>query len=287
MSLLPTKRILLEAKKNGYGVGAFNVFNLETARAVIEAAEAENSPAIIQVWAGIFQFGTVTPWGLGALLAAEAQHASVPIAVHLDHGETEEVIQKAIRGGFYSVMIDASTSPLEENIAKTRRIVDIAHVVDVDVEAELGHVPTGDGSEEGGGAKIFLTDPEEALRFVEETGIDLLAVSIGTIHGLYREEPRLDFDLLRHLRETIDLPLVLHGSSYVSDGDLRRAVKNGINKINVATELNNAIVEGVSEAVKADQVFPNDLFDKGKERMAEIVRRKIRVFESSGKAWKG
>jgi fructose-bisphosphate aldolase class II len=276
--------MLGEGKRKGYGIGAFNVFNLETIRGVIEAAEAERSPVIMQVWAGIFQFGTVTPWGLGAILKAEAENARVPVCVHLDHGESEEPVIQAIRNGFVSVMIDASTAPFVENVRITKRIVELARFVDVAVEAELGHVPANAGTLEKSGGAIFLTNPDEAEKFASETGIDSLAVSIGTIHGQFRETPKLDFDRLKEIASRVSIPLVLHGSSYVPDSAIAEAVRLGITKINVATELNQALIERFSHSVREGATFPNEMFDAGKNAVMELVRRKMRLFKSAGKA---
>lgn len=284
MPLVSTKKILQEARQGGYGIGSFNVYNLETVQGVISAAERANFPAIIQAWVGMFRFGSVTMETLSAIVRAEAEKASVPIAFHLDHGETFGEMLQAIRAGFGSVMIDASTKSLEENIELTRKVVEAAHYAGVEVEAELGHVGTGSGTQEEGAANSWLTDPEQAAYFVEETGVDLLAVAIGTLHGFYRAEPKLDIPRLKKIVQVVKVPLVLHGSSYTPDAQIKEAIKAGISKINVATELNVEFVKGVKQALKKDPEtpYPNSLTDLGREYFAKAVEKKIKLFSLAG-----
>jgi fructose-bisphosphate aldolase class II len=280
MPLVSTKEILEEAKKGGYGVGSFNVYNLETVQGVIKAAEQTNLPAIIQAWVGVFRFGSVSMETLSAIVKAEAEKAKVPIAFHLDHGETFAETVKAVRAGFGSVMIDASTKSLEENIKLTKKVVEVAHNAGVDVEAELGHVGTGSGSQEQGETKAWLTDPEQAAHFVKETGVDFLAVAVGTLHGFYQEEPKLDIERLKQIAHVVKVPLVLHGSSYTPIEQLREAIKAGITKINVATELNVEFVKGIKDALQTnpETPYPNVLTDQGREYFAKAAEEKIKLF---------
>lgn len=280
MPLESTKKILEDARQGGYGIGSFNVYNLETVQGVIKAAEKTNFPAIIQAWVGIFRSGSVTMETLSAIVHAEAEKASVPIAFHLDHGESFAEIMRAIRAGFGSVMIDASTKSLEENIKLTQKVVEAAHAAGVEVEAELGHVGTGKGSKEEGTINTWLTDPEEAAYFIEKTGVDFLAVAIGTLHGFYQAEPKLDIPRLKQIAQAVNVPLVLHGSSYTPPEQIKEAIKGGISKINVATELNVEFVKGIKEALKKDweTPYPNTLTDLGREYYAKAVEDKIKLF---------
>lgn len=286
MPLVAAQEILLEAKRQGYGIGAFNIYNLETVQGVIAAAERKQSPVIIQAWAGIFRFGIVSMETLAAIVKAEAARTSVPVALHLDHGESLEEVELAIQAGFGSVMLDASAKRLEENIALTKKAVRIAHQAGVGVEAELGHVGTGDGTQEKEEVlQNWLTDPKEAVRFVRETGVDFLAVAVGTIHGFYRAEPRLDLPRLQSIAQLLAVPLVLHGSSYTPDRQLQEAIKAGISKINVATELNVAFVQGIKHALaaNAETCYPNELTGQGRDFLARVVEDKIEIFGSAGR----
>jgi len=283
LPLVTSKEVLVEARKNGYAVGAFNVFNLESVQAVIAAAEAERSPAILQVWSGLDAFVGLDV--LAAIVRCEAEKASVPIVLHLDHGMSVEHAAKAIRSGFTSIMIDGSSHPLQDNIAVTKEVVRIAHAVGIPVEGEIGHV----GGEEGGDGNaddLVETDQEEALRFYEATGVDLLAVSIGTSHGKYRRAPVLNIGLLAEIARRIPVPLVLHGSSYTPDEMIRDAIRNGIAKINVDTELRDAVIARTTRDILQGATFRfvNELTSGGYSEMTEKIREKMRLFGSSGKA---
>lgn len=237
--LMNTKDILLHAQQEKYAVAAFNVYNLETVQAAIRAAEQEKQPVIIAL--GERYFPTVDVEGFAALVKALAEKASIPVALHLDHAYEKESIIRAIRSGFTSVMYDGSAYSLEENIRRTKEVVEIAHMAGVSVEAEIGSLAKGAFSdeEEGDGT---LTDPKLAKQFVEETGIDFLAAAIGTVHGLYQGEPNIDLALLGEIKQAVDVPLVLHGGSGTPDEIVKQTIDLGICKVNVNTEVSMAAV---------------------------------------------
>jgi len=238
--LANTKQILEDAQRGQYAVAAFNVYNLETVQAAIAVAERENQPVIIAL--GERYFPTVDVEGFAALVHTLAGKSRVPVALHLDHAYEKSSIVRAIRSGFTSVMYDGSKFELEENIVRTKAIVEIAHMAGVSVEAEIGSVARGAFSdeEEGDGT---LTDPESARRFVAETGVDFLAAAIGTVHGMYTGEPKIDLALLERIRSAVNVPLVLHGGSGTPDEAITKAIRSGICKINVNTEVSMAAVD--------------------------------------------
>lgn len=282
MPLCNPEQMLRLARSRGFGVGSFNIFNMESAQAIVAAAEAENAPVILQVWSGFEASPGIDT--LGAIALAQARRAQVPVAVHLDHGETLAQVGVALACGFTSVMLDGSSLPLAENIAATRRVADVCRSLPVTVEGEIGHV--GGGEAGTAGDATCLTDPDEALRFYEETGVDFVAVSIGTAHGCYDCPPTLDIDLLRKIAAKLPCPLVLHGSSYTPEDMLAQAVRNGVSKVNVATELGDAVIRAAiaqaGELAKAK--YANQLTDGPYAAMRELVRRKIRLFGGAGQA---
>lgn len=231
--LVNMKALLQDAKKNKYGIPAANAWNENTVKAAIATAEAHRSPLILALYpamADILEFG--------AIAVPRAREAQVPIVVHLDHGQEFADAVKAVRAGFTSLMVDRSTCPFDRNVAEVKEIVKIAHTLDMSVEAELGHV--GKGSEYHKTKNQGLTDPEEAVRFVEETGIDCLAVAVGTSHGLYSGTPDIHFELLAKLNQAVPVPLVLHGCSGTGDENLQKAIQYGITKLNLYTDLDQA-----------------------------------------------
>ncbi|MBL1229604.1 class II fructose-bisphosphate aldolase [Enterococcus sp. BWB1-3] len=235
--LVPMKEILEKAREQKYGVIAPNVINEDTARACIEAAVELDAPLILD-FGFVFHKDIVY---LGRIIEYLANQVSVPIALNLDHGATFEQAVWAIRAGFTSIMVDRSTAPLEQNIRETKEIVKMAHAVNVSVEAELGHV--GEGKMYGDSVKGLYTDVEEAQSFVTKTGIDCLAVAVGTAHGQYNGLPHLNFELLNELNQKLLIPLVLHGGSGTGDANLVKAIKCGITKINIATDLFTAAID--------------------------------------------
>ena len=278
--LVSSKEMLCKAREEGYAVGSFNIFNLESAKAIIAAAEAENAPVMLQIWSGFADFIGLDV--LGAIAVCEAKRARVPVAVHLDHGATLSQVGQA--AGFTSVMLDGSALPLEENIALTRNVVEFCRGLGIPVEGEIGHVG---GSEDGGTRdEIVYTDPDEAVAFWKDSGVDFVAVSIGTFHGVYEDAPRLNIDLLKALAARISAPLVLHGSSYTPDDQLAEAVRHGISKINVATEVSDTMIRATLEHTRSlEKVkYANQLTDAPYQAVTELVRHKIRLFGGSGKA---
>ncbi len=282
--LVTGNEILLDAQEKKYAVGAFNVNNMEIVQAIIEAAEELNSPVIIQASQGGLKYAGVEY--IAALGKLAGRNADVPVTLHLDHGTDFEQIMQCIRHGFTSVMIDASQYPLEENIARTKKIVELAHAVGVSVEAELGKIGGTEDDIVVDHADATYTDPEEAKRFVEETGVDSLAIAVGTAHGVYRGEPKIDFDRIREIRELVDVPLVLHGSSGVPYESLEKAIECGISKINIDTDIRAAFSEKVGEFVaeNPEEIDPRKILGPAKEAMKETIKEKIRVFGSDGKA---
>jgi fructose-bisphosphate aldolase class II len=282
MPLISTSELLYAAKKGVYAVGAFNIFNMESAMALLRAAEAEHSPVLLQVWSG---FDPDPGIGVLADIAESlAKEAKIPAAIHLDHGMTISHIVKALNRNFQSVMIDGSALPYPENAALTKQVVEIAHSINVPVEGEIGHVGNGEAGADQQDEMVY-TDPEEAAAFVKDTGLDFLAVSIGTAHGRYRKAPKLNIDLLKILAGKVNVPLVLHGSSYTPEAELQKAVAGGISKINVATELGDVLIEKVTKDILAGlkASYANMLTQKGYDAMADLAAKKMRLFGSSGK----
>ncbi len=284
MSFVTTKELLTKADAGGYAVGAFNVNNMEIVQAIVEAAAEENAPVILQASQGAIKYA-----GLGfivALARAAAEAHRVPVALHLDHGTSFEQCVRCIRHGFSSVMFDGSHYSFEENVAKTAKIVEIAHAAGVSVEGELGRIGGVEDDIKVHEDDAFFTEPEEAVEFVKRTGVDSLAIAVGTAHGWYKKEPKLDFDRITAIKARVGIPLVLHGSSGVPDEAIREAVKRGISKINIDTELRQGFADGVREAVQSNpnEIDPRKILKPAKDRMKARVREKIRLFGSSGKA---
>lgn len=284
MSLTTTSELLARARQGGYAVGAFNCNNMEIAQAIVAAAEEEKAPVILQASQGAIKYAGLKY--ATALMHLAAREAGVPVAVHLDHGTSFEQAVQCIAAGFTSVMIDGSRFPLKENISLTRRVVEVAGSVGASVEGELGKIGGTEDDITVSDREAAFTDPQEARQFVEETGIDSLAVAIGTAHGIYRGEPRLDFDRLRQIREVVDVPLVLHGSSGVPDQAIRQAIALGICKVNIDTNVRQAFVEGVREvlAARPEEIDPRKILGPAREKMQKVVAEKIRLFGSSSKA---
>ncbi|NLY45630.1 MAG: class II fructose-1,6-bisphosphate aldolase [Tissierella sp.] len=282
--LLTGKELLLDAQKNKYAVGAFNVNNMEIIQAIIDAAEELNSPVILQASQGGIKYaGIEYIANLGKLAG---RNAKVPVALHLDHGTDFDQVMLCIRHGFTSVMIDGSIFPLEENIAITKKVVDIAHAVGVTVEAELGKIGGTEDHITVSEKDATFTDPLEAKRFVEETGVDYLAIAVGTAHGVYKGEPKLDYDRIKAIREVVDIPLVLHGSSGVPAESLQKAISLGISKINIDTDIRNAFAGAVKEFVmnNPDEIDPRKILGPATKAMKEIIKEKMEIFGSAGRA---
>lgn len=283
MALVTTKQMLLDAQKGGYAVGAFNVENMEMVQAVIAAAEELDSPVIIQTTPSTLKYAS--PELFLANAKAEAEKAGVPVAMHLDHGNSFGLAMKCFRAGYTSIMIDGSHGTFEENIAVSKAVVDVCHPANIPVEAELGKVGGKEDDLDGGDNNPY-TDPRQAAEFVEKTGIDFLAVAIGTAHGVYKGIPKLDKERLSAIRQAVSIPLVLHGTSGVPDEDVKDCIERGICKVNYATDLRIAFTKGVKRVMAENsEVFdPKKYNAAGREEVKQYVMDKMHVVGSVGKA---
>lgn len=274
------KEILHDAYLNHYGVGAFNCLSLENAIGAIQAAEELRSPIILQLAEVQFPY---SPIELMAPIFLELAHkATVPVCVHLDHGQSLETCAKAISLGFNSVMIDSSSLPLAENIALTKQVVTMAKAFGVDVEAELGMVGTI-GVDSPRTDDVY-TDVEESAQFIEATGIDALAIAIGNMHGKYVHTPKLNIERLKEIRQRNQLPLVLHGGSGTSLEDFKSCIHNGICKLNVATNIQLGVTEKVKQYVAQEGANYIDMKYAIVEASKEVISWHINFFESNGRA---
>ncbi|MGE5553561.1 MAG: class II fructose-1,6-bisphosphate aldolase [Betaproteobacteria bacterium] len=280
MSLATLKDVLSPAQAQGYAVGAFNVHGLEIAQAIASGAEKAQAPVIFQVNQATLKYAGIKP--IAALVSTLAADLPVPAVVHLDHGTSFETVMQCIRHGFTSVMVDASHLAYTENVALVRRVVEAAHAAGVSVEAELGHIGGTEDDIIGDG---WFTDPNEAAAFVEETGVDALAVAIGTAHGLYRETPRLDFARLLEIRRLVSVPLVLHGASGVPDQCIAQAVRLGVQKINISTELKVAFTAAVRRFLEEHrgEFDPRRYLGWARQAVEEVVVGKIALFGGVGR----
>jgi len=274
--LVSLKEILADAEEKKYGVGLFNMLNLEMARGIIEAAEEEKSPLIL----GVAEVHLpLIPFEYASLVMRHiAQVASVPVCLHFDHGVSYSAIMEAMRGGFTSVMYDGSALPYEENIANTYEISKVAHSLGVSVEAELGHVGGAEGGADDGIEEMY-TKVEQVNDFIARSDIDALAVAIGTAHGPYRKKPKLDINRLKEIYAVSEKPLVLHGGSGLSDDDFRNTISNGIRKVNICTEMCIAAREAYIASANHEI-----LFSDAKNAVKNVVKQRMQLFGSSGKA---
>jgi fructose-bisphosphate aldolase class II len=284
MSLVPMTAFLPKAKAGKFAVGQFNMNNLEFAQAITEAAMEEKSPFIFGVSEGALKY-----MGLEytvAIAEAAAKKSGLPIALHLDHGSSFEIAMQCIRAGFSSVMFDGSHYPLEENIRMTREIVKAAHAMGVSVEGELGTIGGVEDDISVDEAEAALAKPEEAIRFYEETGVDALAIAVGTAHGMYKGEVKIRFDIIEAVASKIPVPIVLHGGSGVPDDMIREAIRRGVGKINVNTENQVACTNTIREILGKDaKVYdPRKYLGPAREAMKQVVKEKIRLFGSSNQA---
>ena len=304
--LVTNKELLLTARREAYAVGAYNISNLESLLAVAEAAVEEKSPVIVAVTPSSIQYAGLSY--ISEMVKTAAESTPMPMSLHLDHGKDLETVSRCLEAGFTSVMIDGSHLKFEENVALTKRVVDLVHSRGVSVEAELGKLA---GIEEStvGEREAVLTDPDVAKEFVKSTSVDALAVAIGTSHGAYKfkGEPKLDFERLKLIRERVDVPLVLHGASSVPswivekaikygaelsgakgipEEHVRRAISLGIAKINIDTDLRLAFTATIREFLAKSPIEfdPRKILDPAKEAMKEVVKGKMRLFGSSFKA---
>ena len=279
MPFVSTKEMLKMAQEGSYAVGAFNAENMEMVQAIIAAAEAENAPVMIQTTPGTLKYAG--PACFAGLVSRLGRDAKVPVALHLDHGNSFELAEKCAQEGYTSLMIDGSLLPFEENIALTRRVVEMAG--DLPVEAELGTVG---GKEDTHEAQAQYTDPDEAAEFVSRTGISSFAVAIGTAHGVYKGEPKLDLNRLSEVRAKVDIPLVLHGTSGVPVDQVKECIRRGICKVNYATDLRIAFTAGVRKATAElpDAFDPKKYLAVGRKAVEDRVRELIGILGSAGKA---
>ena len=283
MALVTTKQLLLDAQKGGYAVGAFNVENMEMVQAVVAAAEELRSPVIMQTTPSTVKYANLNYFYENVKVAA--QESSVPVVIHLDHGNSFELAMQAYRTGYTSFMIDGSHEGFEDNIALTSAVVKACHPGEVPIEAELGKVGGKEDDLDGGEGDPY-TNPQEAAEFVERTGIDSLAVAIGTAHGVYKGVPKLDFSRLSEIRKAVSIPLVLHGTSGVPDEDVAECIKRGICKVNYATDLRIAFTKGINQVLKEnpDTIDPKKYNAKGREEVRKYVMHKMKICQSIAKA---
>ncbi len=284
MPFVPVQDLLLDAQKGGYAVGAFNCNNMEIVQAIVRAAEAEQSPVIMQASQGAIKYAGI---GFITAMAKEAAaEAKIPVALHLDHGTSFGQVMQCLRNGFSGVMIDGSKLPLEENIALTRQVIAAASPMGVSVEAELGKIGGTEDDISVSERDAMFTDPDEAKYFVEQTGVGSIAIAIGTAHGQYKGEPKLDFDRLKKIASLINIPIVLHGSSGVPSEAIQEAITMGVHKVNIDTNIREAFVAACRQILDANpkEIDPRKILGPARDAAVEIIREKIRVFGSSGKA---
>lgn len=282
MPLVNPLYFLDKAREKGIAIAAFNVHNLETIQAVVEGAAEEKSPVIIQTTPGTLKHAGI-PY-VAACVKEAGRLYDIPIALHVDHCPSYQTIVQCIQHGYTSVMIDGSMLPYDENVALVKKVVETAHYAGVAVEGELGRIGGTEDDMVVEDENAFFTVPSEAKTFVEDTGIDFLAVAIGTAHGIYKGEPKLQFERLSEIRKAVDVPLVLHGASGVSEASIKEAIRRGITKINIATELKIPMAEAIKRSF-ADNPRENDprnYMGAAKKAVKKAVREKIQMCGSSG-----
>ena len=285
MALFNLRDLLSDARDKKYGILATNAFNFDSAQTIIKAAEEKKSPVILMTAEGLFKYFSFN--NLAGYMVSLAKEASIPVALNLDHGYNIEVIRRAIKAGFTSVMFDGSHLTLEENINTIKQIVKISHPLKISVEGEVGLIKGLEGGNDPNDKEInkeHFTRMEDAIKFVKETGVDALAVAVGTIHGLFRNKPNVDFERISRIRDAVKVPLVLHGGSGLSDDDYKKAVKCGITKINYFTGL---LVVARNEMVKivesGEDVNYIDINYKAMLAIKKEIMERMDIFGSSGK----
>lgn len=282
--LMNMKDLLTVAQKNHFTVPAFNIGSDQLLKAVMKTVKELKSPVILEMSPDEFNF--VGYAQIQAMLY-EAAHTDVPVCIHLDHGDSYETVVRAIQAGMTSVMIDASKLPYEENVAITKKVVETAHIANVSVESELGTIGTTGNSIEGGTEGVIYTVPEEAKQFIEDTGIDTFACAIGTAHGIYPKDmkPKLRIDILKDITDQVSVPLVLHGGSSNKDEEIAEAVKNGICKINISSDIKVAFYEQARKTLNENPGYrePLEIYPAAMEACGKVCADKIRLFNSQDK----
>lgn len=284
LSLVTSTPLLQEAREKGYGIVACNIHTLEMLQAVVDAAQECNAPLILQT-----TVGTVKHLGADYIVAAAtvaAKQASIPIALHLDHCQDFDVIVQCMKAGYTSVMIDASMHDFATNVEKTKQVVDLAKILHVNVEAELGKVPGVEDDIVVEEKDAYLADPEECARFVEMTGVMTLAPAIGTAHGIYKGEPNIAFDRIEAIAQKVDVPLVLHGGSGIPAHQVQRAISLGMSKINVATELKNTFSQTIKDFFiqHPAELDPRKYMVPAKQAVKEMAMQKMEIAGCIGRA---
>lgn len=283
--LVNMNEVLKPAQKGKYAVGLFNAVNLELARGIIAAAEKTGSPVIMGTAEVLLPYGPLEE--VSYYLIPMAKKARVPVVVHLDHGLKKETCLKALELGFTSIMYDCSTDSYDENVKKVKEMADIAHAYGATIEGELGHVGDNEGSAEGSShlndPSAFFTDPKMAKDYVDKTGVDALAIAVGNAHGAYKLPPKLDFERIRTIAKTVDVPLVLHGGSGLTDNDFKQAIQEGIAKVNIFTDINVAAVEAEFKKFSDMNKGIIDLIPAAVEAVKQEVIKKLELFGSVGK----
>lgn len=281
MPLVTTKQMLLDAQKQGYAVPAFNVENMEMVQAVVAAAQELQSPVILQTTPSTVKYADLEYFYHNVAVAV--QGVTVPVAMHLDHGSSFALAMRALRAGYTSIMIDRSHSSFEENAALSKAVVEACHPCNIPVEAELGKV--GGKEDDLDGSDGGYTNVKEAAQFTEETGVDFLAVAIGTAHGVYKGTPRIDIQRLSEIKAVVSIPLVLHGTSGVPDNTVKECIKRGICKVNYATDLRIAFTKGVTEVLRKnpETIDPKKYNACGRENVKQYVMQKMEICGSKGR----
>ncbi|EDN7813889.1 TPA_asm: ketose-bisphosphate aldolase [Listeria monocytogenes] len=282
--LYTMKDLLAVGKEYQFAVPAFNICSFDMLKAIMEEVEANNAPVILEIHPDEIEY-------LGdnfvATVREYAYRSKVPVVIHMDHGGTIKDVMRAIRNGYTSVMIDASRASYEENVALTTQVVELAHKVGVSVEAELGTIGNN-GSAEGGADTIIYTDPDQAEDFVSRTGIDTLAVAIGTAHGLYPKDkkPELNMPLLKELNKRLDIPFVLHGGSGNPDKEVSESVQYGVRKVNLSSDLKSVFFEEVRRVLVDNPAMyePNQVYPSANEKVKDVVRHKLDILNTTGQA---
>lgn len=283
MPLVSSKEWLLKAQREKFAIGAFNANNMEFVEAVVETAEEEKSPVILQISQGAIKYAGLEM--ATSMVKVSAELASVPVILHLDHGTDFNQNVRCLRAGFTSLMFDGSALPFDENVKITQKIVEIAHACNIPVEAELGKVLQSKDKVTPEQVEAAMTQPDEAKRFVKLTKCDSLAVALGSVHAMKTREAKLDIERLKKIRKIVDIPLVLHGSSGVALDSIREGIENGICKVNVATQLSLAFIKAAGDTYTANpaETDMRKILLPGKQAVKEKIREYIKVFNSSGK----